>query len=247
MCRVWKWEFPPTNFCLYDLPDYRSDAKPSSVNFLSLEPDDTHQFGAVPLFMRIFWGKIPLLGRLKAAATSHEEECAGEPAFELYFLPEKLISFGFWGSIHGHISASHVTELQTTLRRIPTNPKRQPPKWMIEQSQNLGGFPDGFKDYLEMLGNRTRRCRARGEFGIVNDRLKFKQPEIRSDIGPFHVSDVEFKLHQKQDNTFVKVDFFGGTYTVEVQSNLKLRPNERSFENASDLLVEKLEPLFKKK
>lgn len=239
-----KWRKKPA-FCLYVIPDYVSDAPEGSpVKFFSETPQEQHPSSAVAMSAKVIWWKMPLTARMKEFSRKYKDKCEGDDAFDLYFVPEKPEPFGLWCQLHAHVEDGMITQLQVFLRRGSKDPKQNPPPPEItHRSKELGGYPEGLKAVFKEFDNKKRDCKASVDFVFFRDVLKIRSRRKKLVVPNFKVNDEQLSL-TKSDGTQVKVDFYKDSYSIEVESGLKLAANPSCFENACASMLERITPLL---
>ncbi len=231
-------------FSLYEIN--LSDSVAGPVKFFSEQEEDLdHDSGVVAMRASIQWENLPLRGGMKKLAPKIQTECGGSSAFDLPFLSKNTSTLAVWCRIHGHFKGNKLTILQAFINRKP-GPKIKPPKEMTAFDETLGGYPTGFEKMLNGIGKLDPHpCTARAEFLCMSAKLKIVPNRGFKGFGPFRFSEEEITFKAK-DGTSIRIELSKKHQSVNVESYLELVPDAECFENACQLLINKIQSIFKR-
>ena len=210
--------------------------------------EDTKEIKAAPCMgieCNLVWEDIPYLPPFikdLAQQFRDEKEEGVHQGFTINLLSEEGHPFGLWLYVHGHIEDGKITYFQLNLDRKPED---DPPSQWRKTSEALGGYPRGFRQITESLGDLKADCEANLRIFYPKSPFKVVRRPPPRDTGTLKLTGETLQF-ANPNGTRAEITLAAEDSAVlYTEQDIELALGVDCFEAASKLMTENVSELFK--
>ena len=207
--------------------------------------EDMQSAGVVGMEVILAWKDLPLPSNLIQIFDSNligkTEEGRG---FNLFLISDTKPPFGLLCRCSGKIEKAKLSAFNLRLNRLPVD--SPPPSDVLEQSNKLGGFPNGLNRLLKEFPDDPKLCEiSLSAFITKGSKWAFKiQPRsIGQAVAPLKLVEEVFEF-AATDSTTATIALAEDSIQIAATSNSELVLNDHCFDAACQSIWQKLTPLF---